>query len=156
MVLKILILQILARFFKFAVLKIFECLFFSEFNDHYWPTKLFKFCKWVTWQYSKDKKWFWTLFSLRNLEFFSSVGSIFVTSFSFTHLSHTLSLSLSLTLLLMTDLCCYMARCYHLLPSPHAPSIKLKLASLNRGYLLKSQPLAGRLRAIRPTLVGYV
>ena len=57
-------------------------------------------------------------------------------SFSFTfYLS--VSLSLSSTLLLMPHFsCCYVAWRHHLLPSPKAPSIKLKLASLNRGYLL--------------------
>ena len=34
-------------------------MFFSEFNDHYWPTKLFKSWRWVTWPNFRDKKWFW-------------------------------------------------------------------------------------------------
>ena len=41
----------------------------------------------------------------------------------------------------------------------YAPSINLKLASLNHLTLAsywRSQPLACRLRAIRPTLAGYV
>ena len=29
---------------------------FSEFNDHYWPTKLCKSRRWVTWQNFRDKK----------------------------------------------------------------------------------------------------
>ena len=34
---------------KFAIVfKIFEFLSFSQFNYHYWPTKFFKFCRWVT------------------------------------------------------------------------------------------------------------
>ena len=34
---------------KFAIVfKMFEYfLSFSEFNDHYWPTKLFRFCRWL-------------------------------------------------------------------------------------------------------------
>ena len=46
----------------------------------------------------------------------------------------SLSLALSLTLLLMTRFsCCYVASCHHLIPSPHAPTIKLNLVSLNYG-----------------------
>ena len=38
---------------------------FSEFNDHYWPTKLFKSCRWINWHNSKNKKQFST-FSFGN------------------------------------------------------------------------------------------
>ena len=56
---------------KFAIVfKIFEFFSFSEFNDHYWPTKLFKSCRWVTWQKSRDQKCFWTGSLLRNVETF--------------------------------------------------------------------------------------
>ena len=41
---------------------------FSEFENHYWPTKLFKSCIWITWHTSREKL-VWT-FSLRNLEAF--------------------------------------------------------------------------------------
>ena len=43
---------------------------FSEFNDHYWPTNVFKSCRWVTWPNARDKECFeqflhckiWTFF----------------------------------------------------------------------------------------------
>ena len=75
---KILISQFLVRFW----LQICDCfqnfwifLSFSEFNDHYLPTKHFKSC---TWENSRDKKQFWT-FWLRNLEAFLLNSAIFCT-----------------------------------------------------------------------------
>ena len=69
-VLKILILRILARFCLSLqlFLKLLNILCFSEFNNPYWPTKLFK--SWVTWQILSDKKCFWTFSLLRNVETF--------------------------------------------------------------------------------------
>ena len=56
MVLKILIYWIVARL-TFAIVFKFLCIFsFSEFNDEYWPTKLFTSRRWVIWQNLRDKK----------------------------------------------------------------------------------------------------
>ena len=151
----------------------------------------------VTWQNSREKKWFWTIFPLRNLEvfqiaFFSFLidlitnkarklevaeSNLIMENFPSSFfvcvcvcvcvcvliavslllfrvlvfaLSYSISLSLSLSLLSLslslslsffpwlfcwcrTSSCCYVVWFHHLLPLPHAPSIKLKLASLNRG-----------------------
>ena len=44
---------------------------FSEFNDHYWTTKLFKSQRWVSWQNFWETKWFWS-FLLRSWKLFFS------------------------------------------------------------------------------------
>ena len=49
---------------------IFECFCrFLSLKIFYRPTKFFRSCRWVTWQNSRDKKWFLTFFSLRSWNF---------------------------------------------------------------------------------------
>ena len=53
-------------FVEFAIVsKIFQYLSFSEFNDHYWPTKLFLSRRWVTWQNFRYKNSFELFFTAK-------------------------------------------------------------------------------------------
>ena len=71
MFLKMLLSRILARFLNLQNFTNF-CIFlsFSEFEGHFWPAKFFISCRLVTWQNSRDKKWFWTFFTAKSGKFF--------------------------------------------------------------------------------------
>ena len=103
MTLKTLISRIFIKILlKFAnIFKNFwEFFYFSEFNYHYWSTKLFKSCRWITSKNSRNMRNVETILlnfakNARKLEFAESIISLenFPRSLS---LSPSLSLSLSL------------------------------------------------------------